>query len=400
MNHFLLYLLESSLLLGLSYAYFRGLLQPDGQLVLNRFFLLISLLLSLLLPLLSFGWLGEMVQAQAQGLEFSLPALTILPTATMEAGATIPWMWLYWAGVGGMGLQLIWRLSAVIRLIHRFPREKSGAVILVHTSGEIPVASFFSYIFWHWDARWTEAQQQQILDHERCHVRQGHSWDALLLELLLVVAWFQPLVWLFRRLIRQNHEYLADRSAVHRLGRKAYGHLLLSQLFGQQLPIVHSFYHPPVSNRMMMLQKNSPTRWSAWKAWTTLPLFALLLVASSCTLDDQAVETAVLQAAEPKIEAHIEVDEPPKPLNLNELKVRIGYPRELANAGIEGMVVARILVDTKGQYLRHEIVNKADEGLVDAVEQQIKALKFEPALKDGKPVKFWVNIPFSFKLAE
>ena len=76
----------------------------------------------------------------------------------------------------------------------------------------------------------------------------------------------------------------------------------------------------------------------------------------------------------------------------------IGYPDIARDANIQGQVVVRVLVDEKGNYRKHKMIKKVHPILADAVEQNLSKLKFSPAIQGNKPIKFWVNIPFRFKL--
>ncbi|MEL6592497.1 MAG: energy transducer TonB, partial [Bacteroidota bacterium] len=76
----------------------------------------------------------------------------------------------------------------------------------------------------------------------------------------------------------------------------------------------------------------------------------------------------------------------------------IGYPQIARDAGIEGNVVVRVLVDKRGNYDKHKIITQVHPILTKAVEEHISKLQFTPAIQGGKPIKFWVNIPFNFKL--
>lgn len=88
----------------------------------------------------------------------------------------------------------------------------------------------------------------------------------------------------------------------------------------------------------------------------------------------------------------------PVPLNMQEIKRRIGYPPVAKEAGIEGKVLLRILVDEKGNYMRHKIINSAHPLFDREIEKYISELRFTPAIQNGKPTKFWVNLPLNFKL--
>ncbi|TAE50974.1 MAG: TonB family protein [Bacteroidetes bacterium] len=101
---------------------------------------------------------------------------------------------------------------------------------------------------------------------------------------------------------------------------------------------------------------------------------------------------------EPGVHDFIFVQQEPRPLNFEDVKRKIGYPVKAMKSGIEGKVFCRVLVDEQGHYLRHYITRAADPLLTEAVEAGVSQLMFTPALRDERPVKFWVNVPFSFNL--
>jgi len=105
-----------------------------------------------------------------------------------------------------------------------------------------------------------------------------------------------------------------------------------------------------------------------------------------------------IQAQEPGINEFIYVDQEPAPQNLGELRKAIEYPAEAVEQEIQGTVVARILVNEEGQYVRHELVKDIHPLLSEAVEARLPDLRFTPAMLEGKPLMYWVNLPFPFKL--
>lgn len=114
--------------------------------------------------------------------------------------------------------------------------------------------------------------------------------------------------------------------------------------------------------------------------------------------EGEVPEVIVEKAAAPDINAFVFAEEEPKPVNMADIQRAIGYPQIARDAGIEGNVVVRVLVDELGNYKRHKIINQVHPILAKAVEKEINKLKFTPAIQGGKPIPFWVNIPFNFKL--
>lgn len=104
--------------------------------------------------------------------------------------------------------------------------------------------------------------------------------------------------------------------------------------------------------------------------------------------------------AQPDINEFVFVDAEPRALNLDSVRNLIGYPDQAIQEEAEGTVIARVLVDTSGQYIKHSIVKIVHPALATAVDKHIGKVRFEPALQGGAPVMFWTNIPFPFKLIQ
>ncbi|MDB4285909.1 TonB family protein [bacterium] len=92
------------------------------------------------------------------------------------------------------------------------------------------------------------------------------------------------------------------------------------------------------------------------------------------------------------------VSEEPSPVNMEEIRKLIGYPELARDAGIEGQVVVRVLVDKFGKYRKHKVIKRIHPILAEACEKQLPKMRFTPAIQGGDPIHFWVNIPFKFVL--
>ncbi len=386
-------LIESTAWMLALYAYYRLALARAAWFQFNRFFLL------LLIPL---GWAIAWVPLPFVSLGYEAPVLLEWNAINIEVGTAEemgfwnvkPWLIaLYAAGVGLAALRTVYRLGKVLWLIATSPeRFAHEDYTLIPAQGRLATASFFRYIFWDFSLPATEEVQQQILAHERCHVRQRHSLDLLLMEFFSIVLWFHPLVYLIRRELVQTHEYLADQEAVRHGDKARYVSLMLECVLGTRISLTHSFFHSPVNNRIMMLTKPQPLS-PGIRYLLLAPLCAVLLILSSCNQ-----QSAVMDMPDPAIDALVEVDTAPIPTNFEQIQREVGYPREAADQGVEGTVVARVLLDESGKYVKHEIVKGDHALLVSAVEAKIGMLECSPALKAGKAVRFWVSLPFNFKL--
>lgn len=123
-----------------------------------------------------------------------------------------------------------------------------------------------------------------------------------------------------------------------------------------------------------------------------------------CTLVLIACMTAMPACLHAQSEAEASdrsrVDEPPVPLNLPEVKAKIGYPQLAVRTYTQGRVVVKILINDEGAYVRHTLIDQPNPMLAQAVEAEITALQFKPAVFNGRRIDCWVTIPFEFALKQ
>ena len=425
----LTYLLLMSLIQVVLYGYYLLFLRNETWFRFNRAFLLGSLALSFLLPLTKWTFLpGVSLPSVHEVLSFTLEPILI--TAQGQAAASpISWgpiIWnLYMTGAfASLGL-LAFRLDGVLTYIRKSePVEHTPFYTLYHTHGQLPTSSFFRYIFWDNTQDLSEAERRQILNHECAHIQQGHSWDLLFLELVQIGLWFHPMVYLIRQELVKVHEFHADQKATRNFSKSSYAQLILKEVMGQRIALTHSFFESPAVLRIRMLNRLPNMRRALGKYLPGVPLIILLILfyramPEPSSLGQDSREEIVLDSIEgkeplspevldrvenyseePDANAFITVDQEPQPLNMYEVRRAVGYPLIARDAGIEGNVVVRVLVDEEGKYVRHLVLNGVHPVLEKSVTAQLHQLTFSPAMLGGEPVKFWVNIPFAFRLIQ
>jgi TonB family protein len=282
MSHpFFTYLLESSSCLAAFYLFFRILLQPEPLLQTNRYYILVAVLLSLVIPAVHIP-LQEKMMLTSQIFMLQEVAITSHPKA--EAWPIEKYV-VY--GYALVCVFLVLKISLQIGKLLYFPctsrQSKTGSYRLIFTEGKLPTFSFFRLLFWDNNQPLTEEQKLQILQHELTHIRQWHSLDIIFIELVKVFFWFHPAVYLFKKELQQTHEYLADAAVVEAHNRDSYIQLMVSQVFHTSaLTLTNPFSQFKTKNRIMMLHKLSHTKPSFWKLTLSLPLIALLVLLYSC----------------------------------------------------------------------------------------------------------------------
>ncbi|MGV8094393.1 MAG: M56 family metallopeptidase [Mangrovibacterium sp.] len=254
------YLIRSSVWLtgfGLIYLMF---LRNERYFTLNRIFLLAGMIASVCFPLIRFHYTVVMPVFETAAVNPSQPA--VVQMATEQPGGPDLLLCLYLSGVLYLIFRLLRQTVLVVRVIRKSGSVFFNKVRLVRTDRYPAPFSFFSYVFVNPSV--SEAEIGEIVHHEQEHIRQRHWIDLLLSELLCILQWFNPVIWLYSRFIRQNHEYLADESALKRSQDPGkYRAALLNQMFGAPvIQLSNSFNYSLNKKRFIMMKQtiSSPVR--------------------------------------------------------------------------------------------------------------------------------------------
>ncbi|MCJ7682257.1 MAG: M56 family metallopeptidase [Candidatus Aminicenantes bacterium] len=296
MSEFISYLLQSSVYLGVFYLFHQLWLRNDTFFRLNRYYLLLSAAASLLLPLLKVTSPFRTVTATFPVGDFYAAALPPRPFS-VEDGLLI----LYLGGVFFFTARFTFRLIQLIRLNARSEKLRINGVRIVLLDGICSTFSFFRTIYI-CRSNYNFKGMDDVIAHELVHIRQGHSLDVLLSEILSIFQWFNPFVWPYKRVLKENHEYLADKGVLNRgCSLVAYQLLIVEQhVGGKLLEFASSFKNSQIKRRITMMGKKESGRLSRWKPAFIFPLAVVLILALGqpkiLTADESA--TAVMASLE------------------------------------------------------------------------------------------------------
>ena len=260
MEPFAIYLIKSAVWLTGFFLIYILFLRNERFFVLNRAFLVSGILSSIVFPLFTWHYTvvfpvtptAEVLEPQIQGVTAvreSFPVQTLL-------------LYIYLSGAIFLIFRMLKQTFSVVKVIRKSERYHFNSVKLIRTDRYPASFSFFSFVFV--NPSTDEPETNEIVNHEQEHIRQQHWIDLLLFEILHTMHWFNPVSWLYGRLIRQNHEYLADERALQRSSNPAiYRAALLNQMFGAPvISLANSFNYSLNKKRFnMMKQKTySPIR--------------------------------------------------------------------------------------------------------------------------------------------
>jgi hypothetical protein len=330
--------------------------------------------------------------------------------------------------------KLFIQLAGIIRAIIRSERiEKNDTTVLSNSS--FHASSFFGYIFIDTDYSKTDSFNH-ILEHENIHKREWHSIDRILVELFVLINWFNPVAWLFRKSVIENLEYLAD-SAVLRNGTDPtkYQLSILNQYIGSAS--ISNQFSSQIKKRINMLNKDYKLG-SRWKLFLIFPLVFVAFLIVSCTEKDATLladDASLKKSASTEHQIYTEVDVMPtfQGEEVNEFRRFIAknliYPEEAKENGVTGKIFVKFVVRSDGKVVIPDVnelppsLDGKEMGEVVVVayrpnseeapvpdEKYIELLKkeairvitsspdWEPGKVDGKPVDIMFTFPINFAL--
>lgn len=283
------YLLKVNVAFVLFYAFYRLFFYKDTFFKLRRAILLAFFGLALFYPLLN---IQDWVRQQEPIADVIYMYSAMLPEATAKADAAASVDWYGWL-LGSLGF-IYWGIVAF--LCGRFLVQLSSILWLAHTSErvvihETPVYalrkaagpfSFFRMVFLHPESH-SDKETDEILTHECTHVSQWHSIDVILSEMICMACWFNPFVWLLKREVRHNLEYLADNTVIQSgYDSKSYQYHLLGLAHHQSVTTLYnSFNVLHLKNRIMMMNKKRSPGIVRTKYLIFIPLVGILMLLSN-----------------------------------------------------------------------------------------------------------------------
>ena len=261
---------------GVMFLYYKLFLKDKTFHHYNRFYLLATVLISLLLPLLKVSYFTLEVNSDMYLLINRLQNVSSTNNLNndfnyFKIGAVLTGL----VAVFFLA-KLIFGLVEIQLLKKKFSKENFEGISFYQTDLAEAPFSFFKNLFWKNSIAIQSDLGRQILKHEMVHIEQKHSWDKIFLEITTSLFWFNPFFYLIKKEINLIHEYLADKKAIKNSDTKAFAQMLLASHFsGKQLPATSPFLSSNLKKRLTMLKK-SKTKFSYARRILALPLLFIL----------------------------------------------------------------------------------------------------------------------------
>lgn len=258
----------------------------------NRVYLIATAFLSLILPFLKFDSikavvpepmiirLPEVIIGEIKNTEMD-SSLLANSEQISEQAFTFSWTTVWIIGMVIAALILIYKIFKITKMLNENPKRWQGNALIVFLANSTSAFSFFHYIFLGTNIE--PKKKAHILEHELIHVKDKHSVDLLIFEILRLLFWFNPLIYLYQKQIATLHEFIADAKAVKYKGKAEYYQNLLSQVFEtQQISFTNPFFYQSlIKKRILMLSKSKSKQIHLLKYALLIPIVLVMLMYTS-----------------------------------------------------------------------------------------------------------------------
>lgn len=254
----------------------------------NRFFLLAATVASIVMPAIeipvSYVEASKHTTVSRAISVINSPGNEIISSAA--SARALQWTDMLIIGYLFVVLVLLSRMVAQVIRLHtarrRSGRYKMHGVTIVPTDLPSAPFSFIHLVYWNAATDINSAAGQRILEHELVHIRQGHTWDKLFMQVACSIFWPVPFFWMMKKELSLVHEFLADESSIKDNDTAALAEMLLHSTIGYNSAITNTFYSSPIKRRIiMMTKKNKFTRYRTLRMLSVLPIVAAALVLTS-----------------------------------------------------------------------------------------------------------------------
>lgn len=446
----LMYLLQVNLYLLLFYLCYYFLLRKETFFKMNRFYLVGSSILATLIPLMKLDWVNELfVTKKVYEATQKVSAVINEASFTTDTRMYTPLQQVVESSPGITNLQLIGILYIAVTFILLLNLLRKLFLIKRTLKGgsKNQAFSFFKAVSVDEEMQ----SKDTIINHEMVHVKQWHSLDVIFFEIFTAFNWFNPIAFLYKKAIKDIHEFIADETAASTLQDKsAYTLLLVSNVFGAKpQELVNNFFNQSLlKRRIIMLHKTKSRQVAILKYGLSVPLFALMIIVSSATIGKSqqvvnvteqltakvsqvlSLEPVARPAPEPKTaleKAALKGDsknvttlssDNSQPLDYKKVDVmaefpggvqglyewfkdRFQYPQTAKNQGMDDQMIATFIVEKDGSLSNIMVVKDAGFDTKDlALSLLRKSPKWSPAKLKGLPVRMSYTFPVKLKISE
>ncbi len=414
----LIYLLKLIGCSALFSGYYFLLLRNKQMHQYNRVYILISIVLSIVLPFIKI----PLIMPAADSDQAFLSALNRIAFTgweeeiilTAQSGllasfvtAQHVFLFIYLTGLLMTGYPLLRSIMYIRCLSNKYEKKAYGDIQFYDTAEPGTPFSFLSMVFWNKDIPVESEKGEHMLRHEVFHIHQKHSYDIIFMEVACTILWFNPFCYLMKKELKVIHEFLADACAVLGKNKRQYAEFLVMQAVShKKLSISNQFFYNQIKRRIaMILQQTTPG--CAWFRKTmALPFVLLMFCACSLKSKDESMLRIPKKQSKDEIN-RVTNDEPafteaayPGGAGawMRFLNKTFKYPEEALDREIQGPVVVQFAVEKDGSISDIHAISGHDILSKEAVRLLKESGRWMPAQQNGQIVRSYKKQPVTFRL--
>ncbi len=297
METYLIYIGKAALAAGAFYLVFLALFQNRKQFTFNRLYLPVSLALSFIIPLITFTTVNYVEPVPVESNPLPVFTESIEPVVLQQSRPQFIWEWyhylfaIYASGTALFLFRLLLGHGKAWSIIRNSRvRELFNSLINI-SKKDIHPFSFFSKIVLS-ERTLSSPHLKIIVEHEKIHVKEKHTLDILFTEILFLLQWFNPFVWLLKDAVKNNLEYKTDHQIAKTTNAQTYQLAMLALADKQGVaPFLNALNGSQLKSRIIMMKKKSANKYDRLKQLIVLPLLAVLVMG----LAEREVRTEVIQ---------------------------------------------------------------------------------------------------------
>jgi hypothetical protein len=278
------FIAKSSGLLVLFYCAYYFLLRKETFFTSSRWFLLAGLITSVILPFAVYNKIVWVEPATVEvsaldqktysisNLNFSQIPIHTINNESFEINWNYVLLAIYILGFLALVIKFALDFYSLNSVLKGKKVQQQADFKFVDINENIAPFSYFDYIVYN-SSMYTASELENIIEHEKVHSDQNHTIDVLISRVFCVLFWFNPIIWLYKKAILQNLEFIADSEAAKKISdKKAYQYTLLKITTHEScVAITNHFYQSLIKKRIVMLNKNQSKKRNYWKYYAIIP---------------------------------------------------------------------------------------------------------------------------------
>ena len=284
-------------------AVYETFLKKETFFNLNRIYLLLTPILGTALPFISVDFIQKSIP---QEYVVQLPAVVVgdtiseaIPNATSFWLPSLLDLWLF--GIALSAVIFIWKIFRITKIYLSGNTVYFDGLKLKILPKTDTAFSFFNTIYL--GENISEEKRSSIVAHEKIHIQQKHTLDLLFFEILRIIFWFNPLIYVFQNRMATLHEFIADEKLTAENDKKQYYQNLLSEVFQtEKISFINTFFNQSlIKKRISMLQKSKSRKAAQLKYLLLLPAICAMLIYTACSNEPKTEETPIVQQSDSEV---------------------------------------------------------------------------------------------------